>query len=114
MINDLVGDFFFLLNNRLNHTATTFFTSDIKIHRTALYCTWNLPVLFFSTYFFIKIRCIIVPVVSYGCETCSLTLREEHRLRVIEGSVLRRILGSKRVEVIGDWRKLHNEELHSL
>jgi hypothetical protein len=44
----------------------------------------------------------------------SLTLREEHRLRVIENRVLRRIFGPKRDEVTGGWRKLHNEELHSL
>jgi hypothetical protein len=49
-----------------------------------------------------------------GCETWSLTLREEHRLRVFEKRVLRRIFGSKRDEVIGGWRKLHNEGLHKL
>jgi hypothetical protein len=59
-------------------------------------------------------KIIILPVVSYGCETWSLTLREEHRLRVFENRVLRRIFGPKRVEVTGDWRKLHNEELHNL
>jgi hypothetical protein len=53
-------------------------------------------------------------VVLYGCETCSLTLREEHRLRVFENRVLRRIFGSKKDEVTGGWRKLHNEELHNL
>jgi hypothetical protein len=53
-------------------------------------------------------------VVLYGCETWSLTLREEHRLRVFENRVLRRIFGPKRNEVTGDWRKLHNEELHTL
>jgi hypothetical protein len=51
--------------------------------------------------------------VLYGCETWSLTLREEHRLRVFENRVLRRIFGPKR-EVHGSWRKLHNDELHSL
>jgi hypothetical protein len=59
-------------------------------------------------------RTIILPVVLYGCETWSLTLREEHRLRVFENRVLRRIFGPKRDEVMGDWRKLHNEELHNL
>jgi hypothetical protein len=59
-------------------------------------------------------KTIILPVVLYGCETWSLTLREEHRLRVFENSVLRRIFGPKRDEVTGDWRKLHNEELHNL
>jgi hypothetical protein len=59
-------------------------------------------------------KTIILPVVLYGCETWSLILREEHRLRVFENRVLRRIFGSKRDEVTGEWRKLHNEELHNL
>jgi hypothetical protein len=54
-----------------------------------------------------------LPVVLYGRETWSLTLREEHRLRVFENRVLR-IFGPKRDEVTRDWRKLHNEELHNL
>ena len=53
-------------------------------------------------------------VVLYVCETWSLTLREERRLRVLENGVLRRIFGPKRDEVKGDWRKLHNEELNDL
>jgi hypothetical protein len=53
-------------------------------------------------------------VVLYGCETWSLTLREEHRLRVFENRVLRRIFGPKRNEVTGGWRKMHDEELHGL
>jgi hypothetical protein len=52
-------------------------------------------------------------VVLCGCETWSLTLREEHRLRVFENRVLR-IFGPKGNEVIGGWRELHNEELHNL
>jgi hypothetical protein len=59
-------------------------------------------------------KTIILPVVLYGCETLSLSLREEHRLRVFENRVLRRIFGSKRDEVTRGWRKLHNEELHGL
>jgi hypothetical protein len=59
-------------------------------------------------------KTIILPVVLYGCETWSVTLREEYRLRVFENRVLRRILGPKRNEVMGEWRKLHNEELHNL
>jgi hypothetical protein len=55
---------------------------------------------------------IILPILLYGCETWSLTLREEHRLRVSENRVQRRIFGPKREEVAGDWRRLHNEELH--
>jgi hypothetical protein len=50
----------------------------------------------------------------YGCEAWSLTLKEEHRLRVFENKVLTRILGTKRDDVTGDWRKLRSEELHSL
>jgi hypothetical protein len=50
----------------------------------------------------------------YGFETWSLTLREKHRLRVFENRFLRRIFGPKRDEVTGEWRKLHNEELHNL
>jgi hypothetical protein len=59
-------------------------------------------------------KTIILPVVLYGCETWSLTLREEHRLRVFENRVVRRIFGPKRDEVTGEWRKLHNEKLHNL
>jgi hypothetical protein len=59
-------------------------------------------------------RTIILPVVLYGCETWSLTLEEESRLRVFENRVLRRIFGPKRDEVTGEWTKLHNEELNAL
>jgi len=57
---------------------------------------------------------IILPVVWYGCETWSLTLREERRLMVFENRVLRRIFGPNRDEVTGAWGKLHNEELNGL
>jgi hypothetical protein len=50
----------------------------------------------------------------YGCETWSLTLREENRLRVFEKMVLRRIFGPKREEVVGGWRRLYKKELHNL
>jgi hypothetical protein len=59
-------------------------------------------------------KTIILPVVLYGCKTWSLTLWEEHRLRVFEYRVLRRIFGPERDEVTGEWRKLHNEELRDL
>jgi len=55
-----------------------------------------------------------LPVVLYGCETWSLTTREERRLRVFESRVLRRVFGPKRDEVTGELRKLHNEELNDL
>ena len=64
---------------------------------------------------YIKIcRTIILPVVLCGCEIWLLTLREEHRLRMFENRVLRRIFGPKRDEVKREWRKLHNEELNDL
>ncbi|KAJ4428164.1 hypothetical protein ANN_24179, partial [Periplaneta americana] len=59
-------------------------------------------------------KTVILPVVLYGCETWTLTLREEQRLRVFENKVLRKIFGTKRNEVTGEWRKLHNAELHAL
>jgi hypothetical protein len=59
-------------------------------------------------------RTIILPVVLYGCESWSLTLREECRLRVFDNKVLRRIFGPKRDEVTGEWRRLHNKELYAL
>jgi hypothetical protein len=57
---------------------------------------------------------ILSVVVLYGCGTWSLTLWEEHSLRVFENRMLRRIFGPKRDEVTGGWRKLHNEDLHNL
>ncbi|KAJ4439201.1 hypothetical protein ANN_07318 [Periplaneta americana] len=66
----------------------------------------NLKVIIYKT--------VILPVVLYGCETWTLTLIEEHRLRVFENKVLRKIFGAKRDEVTGEWRKLHNTELHAL
>jgi hypothetical protein len=55
-------------------------------------------------------RTLILLVVVYGCEPWSITLREEHNLRVFENRVQTRIFGSKRDEVTGEWRKLHNDE----
>jgi hypothetical protein len=59
-------------------------------------------------------RIIILPVVFYGCEAWSLTLREERRWKVSENRVLRGVFGPKRDEVTGEWRKLHNEEFNDL
>jgi hypothetical protein len=59
-------------------------------------------------------RTIILPVVLYGCETWSFTLREERRLRALDNGLLRRTFGTKRDEVTGEWRKLHNEEINDL
>jgi len=55
-------------------------------------------------------RTIILPVVLYGCETWSLTLREERRLKVFENRVLRRIFGLEVHKITGEWKKIHNEE----
>jgi len=57
---------------------------------------------------------IILPIVLYGCETWLFTLREEHRLRVFENRMLRRIIGPKRDEVTGEWGNLHNEKLNDM
>ena len=59
-------------------------------------------------------RTITLPVVLYGCESWSQTMREERKLRVFENMVLRRIFGHRRDEVTGEWRRLHNEELNDL
>ena len=56
----------------------------------------------------------VLPVVLYGCASWSLTLREEHRLRVFRNRVLRERFGHKRDEETGEWRRVHNEELFDL
>jgi hypothetical protein len=66
----------------------------------------NLKIIIYKT--------ITLPVVLYGCETWSLTLRKEHILRVFENRVLKSIFGPKRDQVTGEWRKLHNEGLRDL
>ena len=68
-----------------------------------------------SYYFILKFNVLsTIHKCIYGCETWSLTLREERRLRVFENRVLRRVFGPKRDEVTGEWGKLHNEELSDL
>jgi hypothetical protein len=57
---------------------------------------------------------VILPVVVCGCKTWSLTLRKDRRQRVFENRVLRKIIGPKRAEIAGEWRKLHNQELNDL
>jgi hypothetical protein len=84
------------INSRLNLVQSLLFSSLLSR---------NVKVKIYKT--------IILPVVLYGCKTWSLTLREEHRLRVFEKRVLR-IFGPKRDEVTKEWRKLHNGELHNL
>ena len=75
----------------------------------------NLKARYIYIYIYIYIyRTIILSIVLYGCETLSLTLREERILRVFENMVLRRIFGMRSEEVTEEWRKLHNEELNNL
>jgi hypothetical protein len=59
-------------------------------------------------------KTLILPIILYGCETWSLTLTEDYRVRVFENRVLRRIFGPKRNEVMGVWRELHKEVVHDL
>jgi hypothetical protein len=88
--------------------------SRLNSGNACYYSVQNLLSFHLSKNLKIKIyKTVILPIVLYGCETWSLILREEHRLRVFENRVLRRIFGPKREED-GSWRKLHNDELHSL
>jgi hypothetical protein len=86
-----LGDAFYHLVQNLASSRLLSRNLKVKIHKTT-----------------------ILPVVSYGCETWSPTLREEHRLRVLEDRVLRGIFGPKRDEVMVEWRKLHNADLPDL
>jgi hypothetical protein len=89
--------------------------SRLKLGNACYHLVQNSVFQFAIQKYKIKIyRTIILPVVLYGCETWFLTLREEHRLRVFENRVLRRIFGPKRDKVMGEWRRLHNEELNDL
>jgi hypothetical protein len=75
----------------------------VDVSSTRIYCS-----------FIFLTKTIVLPVVFNGCETWSLTLSKEHRLKVFENRMLRKIFGPKRDEMIGGWRKLHNKELHNL
>ena len=90
--------------------------SRLKLGNACYHSVQNLlPSRLLSKNLKIKIyRTIIFSVVLYGCETWSLTLREERRLKVFENRVLRRVFGPKREEVTGEWRKLYNDELNDL
>src|SRR5215469_6377263 len=90
--------------------------SRLKMENACYYSVQNLlSSSFLSKNLKIKIyRTIILPVILYGCETCSLTLRKERRLRAFENRVLRRAFGPKRGYVTGERRKLHNEEISDL
>jgi hypothetical protein len=81
---------------------------------TILFRVFCLPVSSLKTQKIKTFTLIIIPVVLYGTEAWSLTLREEHRLRVSENMALRGIFVHKRDEMAGGWKRLHNEELHKL
>jgi hypothetical protein len=91
-------------NSRLNSGNACYHSVQGRL--SSLLLSRNVEVKIYKT--------IILPVVLCGCETWSLTLREEHRLRGFENRVLRGIFGPWRDEVTGEWRKLHNGELHNL
>ncbi|KAJ4432165.1 hypothetical protein ANN_20781 [Periplaneta americana] len=91
-------------NIKDNFTRTCYYSVEKLLSSSLL--SKNVKVRIYKT--------VILPVVLYGCKTWTLTLREEHRLRVLENKVLRKIFGAKRDEVTGEWRKLHNTELHAL
>jgi hypothetical protein len=87
---------------------------EIKIRLNSVnVCYYSVQDLLSSRLISKNLKIKILSVILYGCETWSITLREEHRLRVFENRVLRRMFGPKREED-GSWRKLHNDELHSL
>ncbi|KAJ4435638.1 hypothetical protein ANN_18254 [Periplaneta americana] len=99
-INDIREE----IKHRINMGNASYYSVEKLLSSSLL--SKNLKVRIYKT--------VILPVVLYGCETWTLTLREEHRLRVFENKVLRKIFGTKRDEVTGEWRKLHNTELHAL
>ncbi|KAJ4445522.1 hypothetical protein ANN_12202 [Periplaneta americana] len=92
------------IKRRINMGNACYYSIEKLCHHLVC-CQKNLKVRIYKT--------VILPVVLYGCETWTLTLREEHRLRVFENKVLRKIFGAKRDKVTGEWRKLHNAELHA-
>jgi hypothetical protein len=91
------------IKSRLNSGNACYYSVQILLSSRLI--SKNLKIKIYKT--------VILPVVLYGCETWSLTLREEHRLWVFENRVLKKIFGPKR-EQDRSWRKLHNDELHSL
>ena len=95
-----------LLENSLSHIVVNACYHSVQNLLSSILISKNLKIKIYRT--------IILPVVLYGCETWSLTLREERKLRVFENMVLRRIFGHRRDQVTGEWRRLHNEELNDL
>jgi len=110
------------MNQRLGNSIRLIasIAEEIKSRlRSGNACYYSVQTLLSSRLLFknlkIKIhRTTILPVVLYGCETWSLILLEEKKLRVFENMVLKRIFGPRRDQVTGEWRRLHNEELNEL
>ena len=102
---------FSLLGSFQEKTPVEIYSAARTLARKAcrLFANIAMPVYYYR---FKICRTVTLPVVLYGCETWSLTLREKHRLRVFENTVLRKIHGSKRDEVTGEWRRQHNGELY--
>ncbi|KAJ4444178.1 hypothetical protein ANN_05968 [Periplaneta americana] len=98
-INDTLEE----IKHRINMGNACYYSVEKLLSSSLL--SKNLKVRIYKT--------VILPVVLYGCETWTLTLREEQRLRVFENNILRKIFGAKRDDVTGEWRKLHNTELHA-
>ncbi|KAJ4438690.1 hypothetical protein ANN_14637 [Periplaneta americana] len=92
------------IKHRINMGNACYYS--VEKHLSSSLLSKNLKVRIYKT--------VILPVVLYGCETWTLTLREEQRLRVFENKFPRKIFGAKRDEVTGEWRKLHNTELQAL
>ena len=90
------------ITGKLSINDTSHYTDGLHIIALLILCNYKIY------------RTIILSVVLYACETWSLTLRKERKLRVSENMVLRRIFGPRRDEVTGEWRRLHNEELNDL
>ena len=102
------GDRWLINNNQLVNISINL--KNHKFNRLQIQSTIAIPVIcYYNDVQNFIYYVIILPVVLYGCETWSLTLREERRLRVFENRFLRRIFGPKRDEN-GEWRRLHNEE----
>ncbi|KAJ4448338.1 hypothetical protein ANN_10353 [Periplaneta americana] len=93
------------IKRRIKNLGNAYYYSVEKLLSSSL-LSKNLKIRIYKT--------VILPVVLYGCETWTLTLRKEQRLRVFENKILRKIFGTKRDEITGEWRKLYNAELHAL
>jgi len=119
--NTIIRDVIIEKVNKFKHlgayiTSKNGVTEEIKIRLVSgNACFYSLPSQLISRKLKLKIyRTVILPVILYGCESWSRTLSDEHKLRVFENKVLRKIYGPKRGATTGEWRRLHNEKFHGL